>query len=66
MGKEVREISPHVFPLSVWRVSRTSLTKNLHPLVLTTRELLPDISGDDDGNVRFKTADSALRLRLRR
>ena len=39
MGKEGREISrffvapPRVFPLSVWRVSRTSLTINLHPLV---------------------------------
>ena len=39
MGKEEREISrffvasPLVFPLSVWCVSRTSLTKNLHPLV---------------------------------
>ena len=39
MGKEVREIShffvapPRVFPLSFWRVSRTSLPKNLHPLV---------------------------------
>ena len=43
MGKEVGEISPHVFPLSVWRVSRTSLTKNLHPLV----HLVPLTSSSD-------------------
>ena len=39
MGKEVREISrffvasPRVFPLYVWRVSRTSLPTIIHPFV---------------------------------
>ena len=39
MGKEVREIlrfcvaSPRMFPLSVWRVSHTSLPKNTYNLV---------------------------------
>ena len=46
MGKEVREISrfyvapPRELVLSVWRVSRTSLPKNLHPLVEANQSIL--------------------------
>ena len=46
MGKEVREISrfyvapPRELVLSVWRVSRSSLPKNLHPLVEANQSIL--------------------------
>ena len=54
MGKEVHEISrffvasPHELALSFWRISRTSLPKHLHPLVLYNRFDIHSFPGNND------------------